>query len=129
MAHGLTQAERRCTIAHETEHIMRGVVPDWCWPREERAVDRAASRKLITIAALADALAWTQDPAEAAEELWVDVAMLLARLANLTEAEGRELSRRLDLIELGMPEDEVTMLSSCVPRTHFKAIQGPARSD
>ena len=32
LALGISQAERRCTIAHETEHIVRGPVP----PHDQR---------------------------------------------------------------------------------------------
>jgi hypothetical protein len=103
LAHGLTQAERRCTIAHETEHIRRGNVPDFYWPREERAIDDIVSRRLITLDALADALVWTTDVHQLAEELWVDVDTVKARLANLTEDEGLRLQARLDAAELTMP--------------------------
>lgn len=104
LAYGLTQAERRCTIAHETEHIRRGPVAcSSLVAREERIVDEAAARKLITLEALADAMVWAYDDHEAADELWVDVATVRARLATLTDGETAALNRRLDAAELLIP--------------------------
>lgn len=93
LAEGLGQAERRSTLAHELEHIARGWTP--CTTREECAVDRIAARKLIEIRDLGEALAWTSNRDEAAEELWVDTDMLNVRLANLHPAEHHYLRRRL----------------------------------
>lgn len=96
IAHGLTQAERRCTIAHEVEHITRGPVPEWCREREERQVDANAARRLIGIRDLGEALAWAHDEHQAADELWVDVSTLRVRLRHLHPAERYYLQRRLD---------------------------------
>ena len=92
------QAARRCTLAHELVHAERGDEP--CAStvlenRQERAVDREAARRLIDLRALADALSWTHDVAEAADELWVDVATLLRRLADLDDGERAYVRRRL----------------------------------
>lgn len=91
------QAERRSTIAHELVHVERGPAPagGWWQAREERTVDRVAARRLISLDALAEALAWSSDPHEVAEELWVDVPTLEARLAHLHPAERHALRRRL----------------------------------
>lgn len=91
----LTQTERRCVIAHELEHIARGPFPAWMEAREEEAVERAAARKLIPLHRLADALSWSQDPHEVADELWVDVPTLEARMRGLCPSEHGELARRL----------------------------------
>lgn len=93
----LSQAERRCTIAHELEHVERGPMPadPILAAREEEAIDRAVARRLVTIRALGDALAWARTRDEAAEELWVDVATLEARLRSLHPAERAYLNRRL----------------------------------
>lgn len=99
IAQGLTQAERRCTIAHETEHIHRGPVPAFYRAREEEAVDCNVARQLIEIRALGDALAWAHNEHEAAEELWVDVATLRARLRHLHPCERHYLRRRLELVD------------------------------
>lgn len=103
LAHGLTQAERRCTIAHETQHILRGPAPEHLRQREEQAVDRAAAQLLIPLEALVEALLWSYDEHEVAEELWVDVDTVRARLANLTAAEQRLLLVRLEAAELEQP--------------------------
>lgn len=106
MAHGLTQAERRSSIAHETQHILRGPVEPRLRTREERAVDQAAARLLIPFDALVEAMLWSMDDYEIAEELWVDVHTVRARLGSLTAAESRLLNQRLDRAELGL--DEIT---------------------
>lgn len=92
----LTQAERRCTIAHETEHIVRGPAGLAShFEREELAVHKAAARKLIGIRDLGEALAWASDLHQAADELWVDVDTLTTRLQHLHPAERAYLIRRL----------------------------------
>lgn len=94
----LTQAERRCTLAHELEHVERGPVPvdPLLAAREEEAIDRAVARRLITIRHLGEALAWSRDLHEAADELWVDVPTLKARLRGLHPAERAYLRKRLE---------------------------------
>jgi transcriptional regulator with GAF, ATPase, and Fis domain len=93
----LLQAERRCTVAHEVEHIRLGPVPadPVLAAREEAAIDRTVARKLIEIDDLGDALAWASSLAEAAQELWVDEDTLTARLRHLHPAEVHYLRRRL----------------------------------
>lgn len=83
----LTQVERRCTIAHELEHVARGPAPAWDVAREEAAVDDVVARYLIPLDRLAAAVAWSLDPHEIADELWVDVPTLEARARGLTEGE------------------------------------------
>lgn len=100
---GLTQAERRSTLTHELEHVARGPVPTYRQAREERAVDEAAARRLITFDRLADALVWSIDENELAELLHVDVDTVVARLSTLTSGESSELMRRLDEAELRNP--------------------------
>jgi hypothetical protein len=92
------QVERRCTLAHELEHLRLGhdrCMPGWV----ERRVSHAAARRLLPdIARVADALAWSAcHVGEAAEELWVDEPTLLARLdaSFLTRAELQALGERL----------------------------------
>lgn len=95
MSRRQTQAERRCTIAHELVHIERGPVPAHLEAREEELVEREAARRLIGIRELGEALAWSTDMATAAEELWVDEPMLRARLDGLHPAERSYLKQRL----------------------------------
>lgn len=94
LALGIDQAERRCTIAHETEHIRRGWSP--CTAREECSIDRVVARRLIDIRDLGEALAWARCEDEAADELWVDVHMLRARMNGLHPSERGYLVRRLE---------------------------------
>ncbi|MFT4088258.1 MAG: hypothetical protein QM658_14130 [Gordonia sp. (in: high G+C Gram-positive bacteria)] len=94
------QRERRCALAHELVHHERGIVPSdpVLLAREESVVERAAARRLIALDRLLDVLLWTSHAEEIADELWVDVPMLRALVADLTPAEHRwintELSRR-----------------------------------
>lgn len=94
LAHGLSQAERRSTIAHEVEHILRGY-PSCGAEREECLVELRAARKLIGLHELGEAMAWSSDLEVIADELWVDVEMLLTRLENLHMTEKGYLQRRL----------------------------------
>lgn len=98
----LTQAERRCTIAHETEHALRGPAPGG-WSLEETLIDRVVARRLIGLSDLADAIVWSNDVVELADVLWVDVPTLLVRLRDLTPAESAELDARLDAAGLTFP--------------------------
>lgn len=106
LAPGLLQAERRSVLAHELEHVARGPAPLWAMALEEEAVNAAAARKLIKLQDLGEALAWSHDPAEIADELWVDVPTLRARLRHLHPAERAYLRQRLDL------SDEATAASA-----------------
>lgn len=94
----LLQAERRCTLAHELEHVARGPMPadPVLAAREEASIDEAVARRLISLRALGDALAWSREPHEAAELLWVDVPTLRARLASLEPAERAYLIQRTE---------------------------------
>lgn len=92
----LTQAQRRCTIAHEVEHFD---VPTPESPvlaaRLEQQIDQKVARRLIPLDRLGDALAWSHTIAEAAGELWVDVPTLRTRLEHLHPAERAYLNQRL----------------------------------
>lgn len=88
------QAKRRSTLAHELAHIDLGHTSG-CTAREDAAADQLAARRLITLDALADALAWSRSPEEAAEELWVDVATLRTRLEHLHPSERGHVRARL----------------------------------
>lgn len=93
---GLSQAQRRCTIAHELTHVERGPVPGWLTAREEREVDKVVARQLLPdVEAVGEALAWAHTLVEAADELWVDEPTLRARLEHLHPAERGHLRRRL----------------------------------
>lgn len=95
MSSNQSQAERRCTLAHELVHLDRGPVTAAELDREEEIVERIAARQLIDIRKLGEAIAWSSDPATVAEELWVDEPMLKARLDGLHPAERAYLRDRL----------------------------------
>ncbi|MDU1018147.1 MAG: hypothetical protein E7A55_14770 [Clostridium perfringens] len=91
----LSQAQRRCALAHELEHVMRGPAPKWDEAREEAVVERTAARRLVSIDELASAVQWTRDPVELAEELWIDADMLSALVDGLTPSERAKVNQAL----------------------------------
>lgn len=103
LAKGLTQAERRTTCWHEVQHLLRGPATGAWTEREERAVEAIVARDLIPFAALVDAMLWSGDDYEIAEELTVDVQLVRARLEGLTPGESRMLEHRLLEAELRLP--------------------------
>ena len=94
----LNQVRRRCTLTHELIHLERGPVPadPIGRAREELAVDIEAARRLITLPALVDALRWTRDATELADELWVDRPTLRTRMQHLDPIEVAELEHHLE---------------------------------
>lgn len=92
------QVERRCTIAHELVHIARGPVPadPRLAEREEAAVEQETARRLITLDDLLDALRWSDDPHEVADECWVTTDVLLNRVEHLHPSERAWLHSQLD---------------------------------
>lgn len=97
VANGMNEAERRCTIAHETQHILRGPAPADQKLREELIIDRRVSRLLVpSVRRLGHALSWHHAVAEpVADELWVDEKILDVRLAGLTQRERTYLDEQL----------------------------------
>jgi len=97
LALGMSQAERRCTIAHETAHIVRGPVTPLQAMREELDIDRRVARLLIpSVRRLVDAMTWAGGHVEsAADALWVDDYLLSVRLRTLTGRERDYVERRL----------------------------------
>jgi hypothetical protein len=97
LAMGMSQAERRCTIAHETEHILRGPVPPHEAMQEELVIDRTVATLLIpSLREVADAMVRAHGRlGAAADELWVDDYLLQVRLASLTGSERAYVDRRL----------------------------------
>ena len=85
----LTQAERRSTLAHELVHFERGPTLPHLTAREEALVEEIASRRLVDLDDLADAIVWHDGHAhdDMADDLWVDRAMLLARIRSLDPEE------------------------------------------
>lgn len=97
VANGLDQAGRRCTIAHETQHILRGPAPVEQNLREELITDRRVSRLLVpSVRRLGHALSWHHAATErVADELWVDEKILDVRMAGLTHRERTYLDEQL----------------------------------
>jgi hypothetical protein len=102
IANGLDEAERRCTIAHETRHIVRGPFAPHEEMREELIINRHVGRLLApSVRWIGHALAWHQaDHEKAAWELWVDDDTLAVRLSSLTPRERAHLDEQLALITL-----------------------------
>ncbi len=93
---GMTQAQRRTTVLHECLHVERGPVPTGLAAREELRVEKETVRLLLPdLGEVAEALRWSHDLHEAADELWVDEQALRVRLAHLQPAERAWLDRRL----------------------------------
>ena len=87
---GLTDAQERCTLAHELVHAERGdcgLSEVALNARQELIVEREAARRLISLPALTEAVRWSCHPGELAELLHVDLGTLRARLRSLTDAE------------------------------------------
>lgn len=98
VARGIRQDERRSTAAHEYVHAVRRDQPTcsaWHERKQELAVARAAARLLIPVEDLAQALAWSGDVTEVADELWVDLDTLTHRLAHLAPGERQTLEEAL----------------------------------
>lgn len=103
LATGLTQAERRTTCWHEVQHLLRGPSAGCRSAHEERLIESIVARDLIPFSALVDAMLWSRDDHEIADELTVDVALVRARLEGLSDVESLDLERRLDEAELRIP--------------------------
>lgn len=90
----LTQAERRVTLLHELVHRMRGdthIDDDLMLNRRERSCHHTVAQMLIPFATLRAAMSYGREPHELAEELWVDVETLQARIMGLSAVESAAL--------------------------------------
>jgi hypothetical protein len=92
------QVERRCTLAHELEHIRRG--HRGCQGARSEASVRYAAAVYLTPdpSAVADALVWAQgDLWQAADALWLDHPTMQARLdlVNMYPGERAIISARV----------------------------------
>lgn len=90
--------ERRSTICHEVQHVVRGPASNCQRMEEEIAVSRIAARLLLpSLVDVADALTFHRGCHDsAAEDLWVDPWTLEVRLSALYPLERKYLQRRLD---------------------------------
>ena len=101
---GLLQAERRSTLAHELAHYVLG--HEACLDRrrailQETEAEFLAARWMVTLEDLAEAEAWGHALCEIAEELWVDVPMLVARRCGLTLEERAFVDARVSARDEG----------------------------
>lgn len=99
----LGQADRRSALLHEIEHLAGGPAVRGYVGQDERQVSQRAARWLIPFDNLARAMVWANDDYELAEELWVDVFTVRARLDGLDAAESAELERRMRAAERTFP--------------------------
>jgi predicted transcriptional regulator len=99
----LSQAERRAVLLHELEHLAHGPAVKGYVDQDEIQTQERAARWLLPLETLADAMVWANDEHELADELWVDVATVRARLASLTDQETLALNQRLDAAERCYP--------------------------
>lgn len=95
LARGLTQAQRRSTVAHEVAHAERPPFHPRYTHLEERAVDQLAARRLVPFDVLVDGCRWARSIPELAEECWVDEDTIRIRLAHLHPSER---TRLIDLL-------------------------------
>ncbi len=93
---GLLLVEQRAVLWHELVHADRG---DRQGCSDERTCVRDAARRAIDLHELADALAWSEDRHEVADQLKTTAELLDARLANLHPSERGYLQRRLSMKE------------------------------
>jgi len=83
----LTQVQRRCTLAHELEHLDRGAPCAALRASIERRVLTDTARYLLPdLDVLADMLA-VYDLRRVADEMWVTFPVLVDRLRGLTDRE------------------------------------------
>lgn len=96
-----TWAAKRSSLAHAVAHLDLGheQAAGYFEKREEADADQMAARRLITLDDLAEALCWTREYAEIAEELVVDVTMLKVRERHLHVAERHYLRRQVRPME------------------------------
>lgn len=94
---GLRLVEERSVLWHELVHADRG--DEHCSPKTDGLVTREAARRAIAVDELADAMLWSDHPAEQADQLKVTEALLQVRLEHLHPSERGYLQRRLSMKE------------------------------
>lgn len=87
----LTQVQRRCTLAHELEHLDRGAPCETLRASIEARIVKATARYLLPDLEILAATLAAYDLRRAADELWVTFPLLVERLRALTD-------RELDLV-------------------------------
>lgn len=102
---GMSFEERRCSINHEVEHVLRGPASSCSVAREEATVERQSARLLIpSMQDLADSMTfYGGDYEQAAEDLWVDMLTLDVRLGTMTGLERDYWQRRMADVIVSTP--------------------------
>lgn len=92
---GLSNEERRSTLAHEIGHVVRGPFSVCHELYEESLVERQAARLLMpSVRKIGHAMAFHHaDYEKVAEELWVDIDLFHTRLST-PGAQGPRVARR-----------------------------------
>ncbi|AOZ48503.1 hypothetical protein A8L58_16000 [Acidipropionibacterium acidipropionici] len=88
---GLTQRERRCTLAHELVHIAHHHVGHQTPAVEAQVRVETARAMLPDLAPIIDGLRWGHSWWEIADDLWVTEDVLACRLDHLTPTERRTI--------------------------------------
>lgn len=107
IAKGMRQRQRRAVLRHELVHLDRGEVFSNAHfrDREEAAVEQETARMMISLHALCDALRWTRDAYQLADELHVPVDLVALRMATMYHPRERAAVRAVlaDVDELTAP--------------------------
>ena len=91
----LLQRERNDALAHERIHLERGPAVVGFEDADERAVQIETARRLIPIGALCQALRWTRNVRELAEELHCTPETVVVRMTTMKHASERAAVRRV----------------------------------
>lgn len=95
LAVDLGKIQRRCTLAHELHHVMRGAPCRPLCPQDEADVIEETARFLLPDLRIVAATLASADLARAAEQLMVTRNVLTDRLDGLTDEELAELAELL----------------------------------
>lgn len=89
------QVQRRSTLAHELAHIHLGHT-NGCNSHQEQQANILAAQWLIKLPHLINAMKWSTNLEEIADELWVDLPTLDTRLNHLSPEEHQALKTALE---------------------------------
>lgn len=132
----LNVAQQRSTLAHEIIHLERGIPPvdEFLRKKEEQICDWFASRRLIRAHEFARVAASHPHATSAkwfAHRLWVDRAMMVARLRYLTNLEMDEFEalgvprRRLERLREAWGADDDSRPELCASAAIVAATEIP----
>lgn len=107
MTKGMRQRQRRAVLRHELLHLDRGEVFSNAHfrNREEAAVEQETARMMISLHALCDALRWTRDAHQLADELHVPVDLVALRMSTMYHPRERAAVKAvlIDVAEMNSP--------------------------